>query len=38
LIVGKSLKDGVVELVERKTLQKTAVNKDEVLQRLKELI
>jgi prolyl-tRNA synthetase len=38
LIVGKSLKDGVVELVERKTLEKTVIKQDKVLQKLKELI
>ncbi len=38
LIVGKSLKDGVVELVERKTLKKSVIKKEEILQKLKELI
>ncbi len=38
LIVGKSLKDGKVELVDRKTLQKSVLDIDEVLEKLKELI
>jgi len=38
LIVGKSLKEGKVELVDRKTLQKTTFSKDEIIEKLKELI
>ncbi|MFK5881950.1 MAG: proline--tRNA ligase [Sulfurospirillum sp.] len=38
LIVGKGLKDGEVELVERKTLKKTKVSKDEILPLLQELL
>jgi len=37
LIVGKSLKDGFVELIERKTLEKTQIKKDEILEILKGL-
>ena len=38
LIVGKGLKDGQVELVERKTLEKKKINKDEVFEVLEELL
>ncbi len=38
LIVGKSLKEGKVELVDRKTLEKSVLDKDEVIERLKERI
>ena len=38
LIVGKGLKEGTVELVERKTLKKTKVKKDEILPLLEELL
>ena len=38
LIVGKSLKEGKVELVDRKTLKKSVLDKDEVIERLKERI
>jgi prolyl-tRNA synthetase len=34
VIVGKGLVDGEVQIVERKTLQKSVVNKDEVLEKL----
>jgi prolyl-tRNA synthetase len=38
LIVGKGLKEGVVEVVERKTLEKQTYQKEEVLEKLKELL
>jgi len=38
LIVGKGLKDSQVELVERKTLQKTTLHVDEVESKIKELL
>ena len=38
LIVGKELEEGFVEIVERKTLEKTIVKKDEVLNKLRELL
>ena len=38
LIVGKSLKDGEVELIERKTLDKKKVKKDEVFDLLQGLL
>ncbi len=38
LIVGKGLKDGQVELVERKTLKKTSLNLDEIESKIKELL
>jgi len=38
LIVGKGLKDDQVELVERKTLEKKKINKDEVFAVLKDLL
>jgi prolyl-tRNA synthetase len=38
LIVGKGLKDGQVELVERKTLEKTSLRLDEVEFKIKELL
>ncbi len=37
VIVGKGLKEGTVELVDRATLQKRSVPKDEIFQQLKEL-
>jgi len=37
IIVGKGLKDGVVELVDRKTLTKQTISKDEIFNKLKEL-
>ncbi len=37
VIVGKGLKEGTVELVDRATLQKRSVPKDEIFQLLKEL-
>ena len=38
LIVGKELEEGFVEIVERKTLAKTVLKKEEALLRLKELL
>jgi prolyl-tRNA synthetase len=38
LIVGKGLKDGQVELVDRKTLEKTSINVDEIESKIKELL
>ncbi len=38
LIVGKSLKDGQVELVDRKTLEKRSLHVDEVESKIKELL
>ncbi len=38
LIVGKSLKEGKVEVVDRRTLEKTSIDSDKVLDYLKELI
>lgn len=38
LIVGKELEEGFVEIVERKTLEKVVVKKDEVLSKIKELL
>ncbi len=38
LIVGKGLKDGQVELVDRKTLEKTPLRVDEVESKIKELL
>lgn len=38
LIVGKELEEGFVEIVERKTLEKTVVKKEEALATLKELL
>lgn len=38
LIVGKELEEGFVEIVERKTLEKTVVKKDEALTKLLELL
>ena len=38
LIVGKSLKDGNVELIDRKTLEKTTIHVDEVESKIKELL
>ncbi len=38
LIIGKSFKDGKVELIERKNLEKTILDIDEVLKYLKEII
>ncbi len=38
LIVGKGLKDGEVELVERKTLQKQKIGKDEILPHLERIL
>ncbi|NPA74337.1 MAG: proline--tRNA ligase [Epsilonproteobacteria bacterium] len=38
LIVGKSLKEGKVEVVDRKTLEKTTVDIDKIEEYLKELI
>lgn len=38
LIVGKELEEGFVEIVERKTLEKTVVKKEEALAKLKELL
>jgi len=38
LIVGKELEEGFVEIVERKTLEKTVVKKEEALSKLKELL
>ena len=38
LIVGKGLKDGQVELVDRKTLEKTSLHVDEVESKIKELL
>ncbi len=38
VIVGKGLKDGVVQLVDRKTLEKTEYLKDELFERLMEII
>ncbi|RUM66588.1 MAG: proline--tRNA ligase [Sulfurospirillum sp.] len=37
IIVGKGLKEGVVELVDRKTLTKQSVPKDEIFSKIKEL-
>ncbi len=37
VIVGKGLSDGTVELIDRKTLTKTLINKDEVFQKLLDL-
>ena len=38
LIVGKELEEGFVEIVERKTLEKTVVKKEEALTKLLELL
>lgn len=38
LIVGKELEEGFVEIVERKTLEKTVVKKEEAFMKLKELL
>ena len=38
LIVGKELEEGFVEIVERKTLEKMVVKKEEALAKLKELL
>ena len=38
LIVGKELEEGFVEIVERKTLDKTVVKKEEALAKLRELL
>lgn len=38
LIIGKGLKDGTVELVDRVTLEKTSISIDEVEQVIKELL
>ncbi len=38
LIIGKSLKDGFVELIERKTLEKTQIKKDEIEEVLKGIL
>lgn len=38
LIVGKELEEGFVEIVERKTLEKTVVKKEDALSKLKELL
>ncbi|MBN1839056.1 MAG: proline--tRNA ligase [Campylobacterales bacterium] len=38
LIVGKELEEGFVEIVERKTLEKTIVKKEEALLKLRELL
>ena len=38
IIVGKGLKDGVVELVERKTLKKTPLHVDEIKSKIEELL
>lgn len=38
LIVGKELEEGFVEIVERKSLEKSVVGKDEALSKLKELL
>ncbi len=38
LIVGKNLKDGEVQLVDRKTLQKRTFSKDEILEKLEEVL
>ncbi|AFL68675.1 proline--tRNA ligase [Sulfurospirillum barnesii] len=38
LIVGKELEEGFVEIVERKSLEKTVVKKEEALARLQELL
>lgn len=38
LLIGKSLNEGNVELIERKTLNKTIVKKDEILDKLKEIL
>ncbi|MBV5278983.1 MAG: proline--tRNA ligase [Campylobacteraceae bacterium] len=38
LIVGKELEEGLVEIVERKTLEKTVVKKEEVLDVLRNLL
>ena len=38
LIIGKSLKDGFVELIERKTLEKTQIKKDEIKEVLKGIL
>lgn len=38
LIVGKELEEGFVEIVERKTLEKTVVKKQEALNKLRELL
>lgn len=38
LIVGKELEEGLVEIVERKTLEKIVVKKEEALAKLRELL
>jgi len=38
LVVGKGLKDGQVELIERKSLEKKMVQKDEILSTLQEIL
>jgi prolyl-tRNA synthetase len=38
LIIGKSLKDGFVELIERKTLEKTQIKKDEIVDVLEGIL
>ena len=38
LVIGKGLKDGQVELIERKSLEKKMVQKDEILSTLQEIL
>jgi len=38
LIIGKSLKDGFVELIQRETLEKTQIKKDEISEALKGIL
>jgi prolyl-tRNA synthetase len=38
IIVGKKINEGIVEIVDRKTLEKIQVSKDEVIDKIKELV
>ena len=38
IVVGKKLQDGMVEIIDRKTLEKTEVKLEEVISKIKELI
>ncbi|NLO16864.1 MAG: proline--tRNA ligase [Arcobacter butzleri] len=38
IIVGKKISEGIVEIVDRKTLEKIQVSKDEVVDKIKELV
>ena len=38
VVIGKRLEDGIVEIVDRKTLEKTEVKLDEVVSEISNLI